>query len=380
MKKADLKKIVIIHHQPLEIFPPVMNFINYLSTRLEGRDKLYVLTTAADLNFKKFENKEVSFKRIYKSSRRNGTFKRLYNFGLFAMQSVFYLLKWKPDAVVYYESHSALPVFNYYKYFRGNAKLFIHYHEYMTDAEYLQRGMRLVNYSHKKESYLYRIADWISHTNGKRMELFLEDHKYVRKEIARVLPNYPPDEWASDISISESITLPLKMVYIGSFGSTDDLYIKEILNWVKAKPEELMLDIYSFNVSGEVVNFVSELDAKNIRLFNSVDYDSLPKVLKGYHVGIILYKATSLNFKFNAPNKLFEYLALGMDVWFPLEMLGCYPYIRKDVYPKVISIDYNNLKDFQYREAISREGLLENRTDFFCETAYASLVDKLQAC
>lgn len=379
MSRDGRKKIAIIHHQPLELFPPVMNFINYLSTRLESKDELYVLTTAVDSNFKEFQNKKVSFKRIYKSSRRNGSIKRIYNFGLFTITAVYYLLKWRPDAIFYYESHSALPVFIYYNYFGAKAKLFIHYHEYMTEAEYSHKGMRMVNYSHKKERYLYKIASWISHTNEKRIELFLEDNKFIDKKITNVMPNYPPNQWAMN-STKTPLTLPLKLVYVGSFGSFDDLYIKELLNWVKKKPGDLVLDIYSFNVSVEVNNFISTLDAENVRLFESVDYDKLPEVLKGYDIGVILYKATTLNFRFNAPNKLFEYLTLGMDVWFPNEMLGCYPYIRKDVYPKVINIEFNKLNDFNYMEAMNRSGLTESRSEFFCETVYASLVNKLLEC
>ena len=374
-----VKKIVIVHHQPLEMFPPVLNLLRYLSTQLANQFKVFVLTTQSELNFRMLEAGNISITRIYKTNRNNRTLKKVFNFGLFVIRSLFLLLKSRPDSILYYESHSALPVFLYYKYFRGKSKLFIHYHEYMTHAEYSSPGMRLINYSHKKEGLLYTIASWISHTNEKRMELFLKDNPRINKEVCKTLPNYPPLAWAFDIAISNRKTFPVRLVYVGSFGSFETLYIKELLNWVNRSPS-FILDIYSFNVTDEVNDFISAMNSKNIQVKGNVDYDLLPSVLKAYTVGIILYKANSLNFQYNAPNKLFEYLAIGLDVWFPEEMLGCLPYVREDVYPKVIKVDFKNLKDFEYQKALNKTSLVKRNNDFFCENIFGPLVNKLAEC
>jgi hypothetical protein len=97
-------------------------------------------------------------------------------------------------------------------------------------------------------------------------------------------------------------------------------------------------------------------------------------------VGLILYKATSLNFRFNAPNKLFEYLAAGLDVWFPMEMLGCYPYLRNDYYPKVMKVDFTRLSTFNYHQALDKTEMIERRTAFFSEDIYGPLAEKIAAC
>ena len=379
MSEAGGRRIVVVHHQPLEIFPPAMNLINYLSSRVAGNDKLYVITTSTGIGFKSFTNSAATIKRIYKAASGGG-FTLLYNYGLFTLKTVFHLLRWRPTAIIYYESHSALPIYIYYKFFRAKSKLFIHYHEYMSPADYSQKGMRLVNHFHQRELYLYRIADWISHTNDKRMELFLQDNSFISKQVCRVVPNYPPRTWDLNLALPDKISTPVKLVYVGSFGSPQDLYIKEVLNWVKAKRDELTLDIYTFNISAEVREFISGLNATNIRVLDSVDYETLPSVLSGYDIGLMLYKGNTLNFKFNAPNKLFEYLALGKDVWFPREMEGCHPYIRTNVYPKIIDVDFQNLDEFDYREAISRVGLSVHKTAFFCDNTYSLLVDKLLEC
>ena len=40
-----------------------------------------------------------------------------------------------------------------------------------------------------------------------------------------------------------------------------------------------------------------------------INYDNLPTTLNKYQVGVILYKGHIPNYVYNAPNKLFEYLA-----------------------------------------------------------------------
>jgi hypothetical protein len=76
-----------------------------------------------------------------------------------------------------------------------------------------------------------------------------------------------------------------------------------------------------------------------------------------YQIGIILHKGDTLNYVHNAPNKLFEYLVCGLDVWFPNEMQGVYPYERNDAFPKVISVDFTRMKNFDIDKAIDRNGL-----------------------
>ena len=371
------KKIVVVHHQPLELFPPTLNFLQYLMRHAGGKHNLYALTTGTELKFKPFEGNGITIKRIYRQQKASNSLRRVVNFALFVITSVFYLARWRPEVIIYYESHSALPVYLYFRYFGGKSKLFIHYHEYMTSSEYNQKGMRFVAYSHKKEKYLYQRANWISHTNGKRVELFVADHPNVNPKVCKVLPNYPPKNWLTSMNSDAVSDSPLRLVYVGSFGSLEHLFIKELLTWVKAMNSQLTLDIYSYNVSPAVYEFFSSLESPNVQLKGSIDYGELPSILPKYDVGLIFYKATSLNVEHCAPNKLFEYLACGLDVWFSKEMTGCHPYMRDDVYPKVIKVDFNNLSGFDYKKAIGRNGLNEKRSDFFSEDVFAPLVKEM---
>ena len=93
-------------------------------------------------------------------------------------------------------------------------------------------------------------------------------------------------------------------------------------------------------------------------------------------VGVVLYNGHIPNYIYNAPNKLFEYLACGLDVWFPDVMAGSMDYVNKNGFPKVLSIDFNNLNKFDLAAAIERQGS-ESKYLFFCEEALKPLIDKL---
>jgi hypothetical protein len=107
-----------------------------------------------------------------------------------------------------------------------------------------------------------------------------------------------------------------------------------------------------------------------MQMKEGVEYERLPEILPAYHVGIILYKGHIPNYMYNSPNKLFEYLACGLDVWFPKEMTGCYPYVTENCYPKVVRIDYQHLHEMNLTSLISRESLVHRESKFYCEPVY----------
>ena len=107
-----------------------------------------------------------------------------------------------------------------------------------------------------------------------------------------------------------------------------------------------------------------------------VDYEQLPGVLRKYDIGVVLYNGHIPNYVHNAPNKLFEYLVCGLDVWFPDVITGSLEFVRDKDFPKVSAIDFTILKDFKLTTAIERRGIAKDHT-FFCEDALLPLIGKL---
>ena len=112
------------------------------------------------------------------------------------------------------------------------------------------------------------------------------------------------------------------------------------------------------NTDAETEEYLKALTDPRIRFCNGgVDYENLPEVLSKYHVGLILYRGNTRNYIFNAPNKLFEYLICGLDVWYPPTMLGVKPYARDDAWPRVIEVDFEKMGSLDLDRLRSREGL-----------------------
>jgi len=235
--------------------------------------------------------------------------------------------------------------------------------------------MRLVKRYHQYElEFLYGKASWISQTNEKRIELFLRDWPRVDTNAVKVLPNYPPQSWQTIAKRQPKKAKTLKCVYLGSVALKDS-YIKEFCEWIINQQDQITLDVYSYNIPENTVEYLLNLKVESIQLFDSgIQYQEVPDVLSKYQIGLILHKGDTLNYVYNAPNKLFEYLACGLDVWFPKGMQGVYPYERKDALPKVVSIDFTKMYKFDIDKAVERNGLPWKP----CEFCYEDVLPELQ--
>ncbi|HET7116174.1 MAG TPA: hypothetical protein VFI29_06770, partial [Hanamia sp.] len=104
MKK---RKLVIIHFEPLERFPPVMNLLDYLIG--EANKNIIVISTEdkKGSNLKKYENAFI--KIIRTPAIVPGTFFRLFNYVFFYLYSLWILIWREPAVVLYFETLSSWP-------------------------------------------------------------------------------------------------------------------------------------------------------------------------------------------------------------------------------------------------------------------------------
>jgi hypothetical protein len=73
---------------------------------------------------------------------------------------------------------------------------------------------------------------------------------------------------------------------------------------------------------------------------------------------VIIYRAETLNYRYNETNKLFEYLICGLDVWYSHRMEGIRLHARVQVYPRVIECDFVKMADRDWSAFLKRrEGL-----------------------
>lgn len=368
-----MNRIAIIHFNVIEFYPPAMNFLDILSNRTIDNDKVILITNKTNRISFKYENKKIKVLRIISLDKNNKRIFRFIKYIYFNFITTIRLFFFRPSKVFYYESHSSLPAYIYKKYISKHSDIIVHYHEYMSEEEY-KNGMLLVNFYHQFEKKIYNDVKWISLTNKILVNKFLIDNAEIEAKKVHTLPNFPPRSWTINSIQKDSIKKPVKIVYVGSL-SNATMFYEEFANWVLKLNGEASWDIYSQQISNDVLRHIQQNGNGIINFNGFVNYYQLSEVLSHYDVGLILYRGHIQNFIYNATNKLFEYLACGLDVWFPEELLGAYDYITNGTYPKVIKIDFKNLEKYDLDNLISREGLTYKPSTYFAEDIYEPFIE-----
>lgn len=370
-----MKKVIIIHFRSVKDYPPVINAARYLASR---NMLVTIFSGSHSRSPFSFQQKGITLRQFFfKSGLPILEYAR---YGWFYVAAFLELVKTRNTPILYYESISALPVWFYFLIFRNSKRpLFIHYHEYFTKAEYAGQTL-LERVGRKVEPLLFRRAVWISHTNTERMTFHQQDFPRLQAQQLQVLPNYPSSQWLATSSRTVDYEkTPFKIVYVGSLSLTGT-YIREVLEWVKAQAGNVVCDIYCQNATAEILELLGSQPQALISFKGTIPYDALPKVLPNYHAGLVLYTGAYTNFIYNAPNKIFEYLACGLDVWCPDVLISSKPYQQRDAYPKMIMVDFARLATFDYRQALSRAGLPFRPSPYTMESVYEKLYQKLIQC
>jgi hypothetical protein len=233
----------------------------------------------------------------------------------------------------------------------------------------LRAGRRI-----ERDSLLAR-AVWVSQTNHARLSLFEKSHPRLRPGAGHVLPNYPPADWVrrarAEVGGSPEVT---RLIYVGA-ASFEDTFIREAAEWVTANPGSLSLHVTGDNVSRDVWAWLESLGAANITTDRSgVDYDRLPEILSAFDAGLVLYKGNTLNFVHNVPNKAVEYLACGLETWYPREMQGMNSFHEQHPDLPMRELDFRCLPRHPLRASRKVAGSFP----FTCESALEPLVREIK--
>jgi hypothetical protein len=328
-------KLIILHFQPLEKYPPVMNFINVAAKTNQFQ---IIVCTTPDKESSWFSNPDCKIYRFGPGLENKLT--RALTYFLYNILSFCVLLIKNPDIIFYYETLSSFPV-NFYSFLRSNFRLFIHYHEYVSNEERKQSSFyfRLLNFS---DNVLLKKAQWVSQTNDDRCKLFKQDFPFIKTECLHSLPNFPPSSWVTNFKNYEfNNTFPIRIVLVGAVGMKT-LYLEEFAIWVNSMKGKVIWDIYSNNYSKEVVTFFKKFQSEFINLKPSVSYYELPVLLRTYHIGVVLYKGHIPNVIYCVPNKVFEYLSCGLEVWCSDELISVRNYLAEHSDVPIHMLNFNS--------------------------------------
>lgn len=371
------REIVIFHFLPVEIFPPIMNFLEFLSQQNNGIP-VTVITTYPNSELNLYKNNWVNIIRCKNIEASSSVFVKIARYLKIYFTTFYYLIKLKPRVVFYFETLSSLPPLIYKRLFK-KAKLYIHYHEIVTLDE-LKSGRVLNKILNIFEQRLYEDASWISQTNLIRMNIFLEQYQMEFEHgIHNVLPNYPSKNWLLSTHNLDSKQLKqkdnvIKLVHIGAL-SFEGMYLNKLLQTF-GNNKKFEIYFYSHTTNEEIIKKLKTFD--NVYFRGSINYNDIPKLRNEFDVGLVLYNGNSVNFTYNAPNKIFEYLALDLDVWCSDKLITAGDYVNQDTYPKMSLIDFENFPMSDIDNIISREGLEYKSSPYVCELVYKPLFDRMR--
>ncbi len=365
------KKIAIFHTRPLELYPPVMNLLDHLAAHVPEGVAISVHTTFPDTRIKGYVPKNADRIRILRHGRLDPdahAFIRYARYVLFLVRSAWAAFRWAPGTLMYFETLSAgVPYL--FSIFRKHTRMLVHYHEYMTDAEYSAQPIQRM--LHGMERRMLSRMVRISHTNAHRVRLFLQDMPFLSTEKVKVMPNYPPRAWSERAMTHErdKSSGPIRLVYVGAL-DLNGMYVRELAEWVERKGGVYTLDLVTQQDDSMIKAFLSGF--RHTKGLGYVPYAELPSLLADHDIGVILYKVRNDNFRYNAVNKLFEYLNCGLHVWYPPEMEGIHPYAEWQGHPCMVAVDYRSMASMDDAAARTSEHS-PRKAAYFCEGVYDEL-------
>ena len=161
-----MTRIVILHYQPIEYYPPVMNILNNLSY---FNVEIIVLTSSNDKGLAQFTHDGINIKRIDPPFSKFKFFKSIRHL-YYSIFAVFVLILKRPSKILYYETFSVLPAYVYKVLWQGT-EIYNHCHEYYSNEWYRKSGfiMRFLHNIEKKS--FFEKCKIISHTNSDRIKL-----------------------------------------------------------------------------------------------------------------------------------------------------------------------------------------------------------------
>ena len=356
--RVDL--VCLVHFFSLEKYPPVMNFISTLNKQCSIN--LMVFSTRGTENWFKANNT-----RIIRSLGYEGAaFKRYSAYIVFNVGVFLRLFFYQPKKIIVYETISVFPVWLYSKII-GSIDIYVHFHEFISDSEVASSSL-YVKLLHKLQRSLLVKAKWVSHTNKDRIALFSEQYPEIDTKILKIVPNYPMKNWNVEKRESSDLSTQKKLVYVGAV-DTETMYLSHFCEWLKKNKKGYTLDIITNNMTKSAKEYLECLNLTNIKILDSAHYYYLPKLLNKYDIGIVLYNGHIPNYIFNLPNKVTEYLHIGLDVWYPKSLETTTNWAKE---LNIINSAFNLVSDFN---AINASDF--NKSEINAEIALEKMINKL---
>lgn len=231
-----------------------------------------------------------------------------------AIKSLKAALKSKQKNFIYTNDFQVVGMFFLLKKFHPSSKTKIIYHQYELIEEQLLGKVSSILYK-----YVLKKGNQINcavFPEINRLNYFAE-RSTLKAEEALLFPNtglvqnktITSSEYLKNIPDNHFVVL-----HVGSVGGKQH-YFENFIEVIKklSKQEDISF-VFLGRTTKEIKEIILKENLTNAYFIDSIPHEELVPVYNRANLGIILYKGTSLNYEYCAPNKLYEFWANGIPV------------------------------------------------------------------
>ncbi|MBL7726088.1 MAG: glycosyltransferase [Dinghuibacter sp.] len=194
---------------------------------------------------------------------------------------------------------------------RKNWHIIYHQFETIERRRHSVRENRLWTYLNQNN----RFIDLLIFPEQNRMEYFLQESPDAAGR-SIVFPNTCEPAADNGGTIHEAIkNIPANATLVGHVGNVGpDHYLDFFFRLMDACTGSPIYFLLVGNYSEQVLERLKAVNNPNMILLKAVPHRELGSIYRALDYGMILYRAVDINFKFCAPNKLYEYWSYGIPV------------------------------------------------------------------
>lgn len=249
----------------------------------------------------------------YSTTRWNMLFKKGALFYAFYNIRLFFFLLFRKTPHILSNDLDTLLACACIKVFRKKTILYHDAHEYFTevpeivDRKFIQNTWkRIERFSFPKVDYLYTVNDSIAQLYQKKYNLEVDVVRNISSS-----KNIPVQELKrEDIGLKKDQFVGI----IQGAGINIDRGAEEVVTAFGGLPEYKLLIVGAGDVIPQLKKEVETNKWNNIIFLPKQPYEKLMQITRLANVGFTMDKDTNINYKFSLPNKIFDYIHVGVPI------------------------------------------------------------------
>ncbi|MAT40658.1 MAG: hypothetical protein CL946_13760 [Ectothiorhodospiraceae bacterium] len=252
--------------------------------------------------------------RLREASAKQTAPLKLLRYAEFTIRAGAAIAKQRVDIVVAHDLPAALPT---RLIGRKGFKLIYHAHELWSMAGAEMSPM--MGLWRRVEQNIVQYVDGMIVPEPNRARIYREEYGAPAEPL--VVRNIPPNvyEYAESDALRERLGLDGSAVIVLYQGLlTESRCIRELTEAVRHLPEEFQLALLggiAEDYRQAIERIISQYGLqKRVHLMGSVPYEELYPLTCSAYIGCLLYRDTTMNNRYAAPNKLYEYLFAGLPL------------------------------------------------------------------